>query len=134
MGHFIRHIHNRDLAAENIATAYLRLRVLLSCPPGAISELQMRQVDAGIHMPPRQNSLLRLATQHVHFRGSVAGEYGVSVKLNRRSGRLTQREPEDPIAFEARRMEYIGRRLQPSFRMDVNKPYWELHSGVTING
>jgi hypothetical protein len=128
----IRHIHNRDLAAENIATAYLRLRVLLSCAPSSIAELQQRLIDAGLGMPPHQNSLLRIASQHVRIRGDLAGEFGVSVKLHRRYGRLCS--PADPITFEARRIENIGRRLHPSFRMDVSKPFWEIHSGVRING
>ena len=132
MGYFIRHIHNRDLAAENIATAYLRLRVLLSCAPSSIAELQRRVIDAGLGMPPHQNSLLRVASQHVQIRGDVVGEFGVSLKLHRRYGR--EREKTHPITFEARRMEVIGSRLCPSFRMDVTKPFWEIHSGVRING
>lgn len=36
MGWLIRHIHNRDLATENIMTAYCRLRLVLDSPAEAI--------------------------------------------------------------------------------------------------
>ena len=36
MGYFIRFINNRDLAAENIMTAYCRLRLMLDSHPGIV--------------------------------------------------------------------------------------------------
>jgi hypothetical protein len=61
MGYIIRHIHNRDLAAENIMTAYVRLRfVCLSLPASAVS-LMERLTAAKIRMS--KNSILRTANE-----------------------------------------------------------------------
>lgn len=56
MGHYIRFIHNRDLAAENIVTACVRTRFIMSAPPEAIMGLRGRLAALGIRLPP--NSIL----------------------------------------------------------------------------
>ena len=61
MGYIIRHIHNRNLAAENIMTAYVRLRFLcLSLPVSAVS-LVKRLNAANIRLA--RNSILRTANE-----------------------------------------------------------------------
>lgn len=61
MGHFIRFIHNRDLAAENILTAYVRQRLILASPPGVVTRLFKRLQDNGFRLPER--TMLTLANE-----------------------------------------------------------------------
>jgi hypothetical protein len=60
VGHFIRFVHNRDLAVENIVTAYVRHRVVLDNVPGAASDFRERTFAEGLLLPVR--SLLESAT------------------------------------------------------------------------
>ena len=64
MGTFIRFIHNRDLAAENIVTAYVRIRILQASPPGVVSSLFQRLQDNGFQLPER--TILSTATEVVN--------------------------------------------------------------------
>jgi len=61
MGWLIRFIHNRDLAAEGIMTAYVRHRVVLSVLPGTLESLGIRLKEAGLSLPVR--SILSLASE-----------------------------------------------------------------------
>lgn len=75
MGYLIRHIHNRDLAAENIMTAYVRLRFILKTYPQTINNMVSRFTLDGMSLP-KGGSTLTLATEvriihisnHVHRR------------------------------------------------------------------
>ena len=58
MGHLIRFIHNRDLAAENIMTAACRQRALLNSPPVYAERLLRRAESRSINLP--ENSTLKL--------------------------------------------------------------------------
>jgi hypothetical protein len=129
MGYFIRHIHNRDLAAENIMTAYVRMRVLLAAAPGSIQSLTTRLKDAGLAPPNSQRSFLRLASEHVRLRGSVPGEFGVHVRVSRRYARSTVHGP--PVKET---LKSLGRSLVPPFHVNTDKPYWRMIGGVIING
>jgi hypothetical protein len=51
MGYLIRHIHNRDLATENIMTAYVRLRFILAKYPSTINKMISRFKAAGMSLP-----------------------------------------------------------------------------------
>jgi hypothetical protein len=82
MGWLIRFIHNRDLAAENIVTAYMRQRFVLAAPAEALDSLQRKLDKAGMVLPVR--SLLNNATRVVQQRGSLAGAYEVDVPRNER--------------------------------------------------
>ena len=63
MGYFIRFIHNRDLAAENIVTAYTRFRYLLhaASAAGRIESLHAKISKTGLELPRR--SMLQQATK-----------------------------------------------------------------------
>lgn len=62
MGYLIRHIHNRDLAAENIMTAYVRLRFILKNYPRTIAKMvhKFRLNDWRL---PRGGCTLQVATE-----------------------------------------------------------------------
>jgi hypothetical protein len=57
MGYRIRFIHNRDLAAENICTANLRLRYMSSMLTAQTSENFQRLVSAGSLFLPKRSLL-----------------------------------------------------------------------------
>jgi hypothetical protein len=61
MGYLIRHIHNRDLATENIMTAYVRLRYILKTFPRTIEKM-VRKLAAADTRIPRGGSTLAMAT------------------------------------------------------------------------
>ena len=87
MGVLIRHIHNRDLAGENIMTAYVRVRMMMSCAPGSIGDLHERLKEAGIPLAADRRSMLLLADHYVRERGAVAGEFRVHLTRSRRNSR-----------------------------------------------
>jgi hypothetical protein len=61
MGYFVRFIHNRDLATENIMTAATRTRLVLDCPPGVVKSLLVRLKESGMVLPAQ--SMLKLADE-----------------------------------------------------------------------
>jgi hypothetical protein len=73
MGYFIRFVHNRDLACENICTAYLRMRYLLDRKPGSIAALLDRLSAANIPLP--KTSMLRKADEIRGRRPGFPGEH-----------------------------------------------------------
>ena len=85
MGTYIRYIHNRDLAAENIMTAVVRQRVILDCFPRAARNMLMRLRNAGFSLPAR--STLALADQTRHLGGQAPGDFGVELRQSRRNAR-----------------------------------------------
>ena len=82
MGWLIRFIHNRDLAAENIVTAYTRQRFVLAAPAEALGSLLPKLEAAGYTLPVR--SLLNNAARIVAAKGGLAGEFKVEVPRNAR--------------------------------------------------
>ena len=82
MGYFIRFIHNRDLAAENIMTAYCRFRLVLDSCPGSIFSVTARLKEAGIKLP--QNSMLKLATGDLLDK---PGAFNATYKPSRRNSK-----------------------------------------------
>jgi hypothetical protein len=85
MGHYIRFIHNRDLAVENIMTACVRHSFLLSAPPGELLSLYQKMISLGLPVPP--NSALVTADQRRALHASLPGEYGLLVNPTRRNHR-----------------------------------------------
>jgi hypothetical protein len=83
MGHFIRFIHNRDLAAENIMTAYCRSSLIRDCFPGTVKSLLEKIVRSGYHLPKR--SMLTSADELIRLRGDVPGEFGMTLSTARRN-------------------------------------------------
>ena len=86
VGYFIRFIKNRDLAAENIATTYVRTRFILDTFPGAIASVVRRADRFGLRLP--NNILLLTADLLQNIRGKLSGEYAVQVKSTRRNSRV----------------------------------------------
>lgn len=70
MGHLIRFVHNRDLAVENIVTAFTRQQFVCSSPPGVLERLSARLQDVGC-LP--KNSMIRLSNELVSLKGSLTG-------------------------------------------------------------
>ena len=71
MGYLIRHIHNRDLAAENIMTAYTRLRFVLHNYPTSAASLSSRLGLCGLQLPERSMLALCNEVRLFHFRMST---------------------------------------------------------------
>ena len=82
MGWLIRFIHNRNLAAENIVTAYVRQCFVLSAPTEEVESLYARLGEAGLKLPVR--SLLQNATRVLKDKGALAGEFKVEPARNAR--------------------------------------------------
>jgi hypothetical protein len=83
MGYFIRFIHNRDLAAENIMTAYCRSRFILDAYPGAVFSLLAKVKALGLQLPKR--STITSAAEILKIRGDLPGDFKVSVKPTKRN-------------------------------------------------
>ena len=84
MGHYIRFIKNRDLAAENIMTTAVRVRLaILGSPPGCISSLIHRLREISIPLP--QRSSIALADEVKTLRGDLPGEFSMQLRSSRRN-------------------------------------------------
>jgi hypothetical protein len=83
MGWLVRHIHNRDLAAENIMTAYCRLRLVLDSPPEAIERILQKLTSEGRSMP--YNSMLTITRDLSRIQEGLPGQYAYHVKATRRN-------------------------------------------------
>jgi hypothetical protein len=85
MGYYIRFVHNRDLACENICTAYVRMRFLLDRKPGSIASLLGRLHEANVQLPA--NSMLQEAAKLRGSRPGLPGEHLVVPVPSRRNTR-----------------------------------------------
>jgi hypothetical protein len=83
MGHLIRFIHNRDLAVENICTAYIRTRLLLSTHPDVIASIKSRFEEQGYKLP--SPSILFMPEQTAF---QLPGYFGVNLLPSRRNSRI----------------------------------------------
>jgi len=86
MGWLIRYIHNRDLAAENIMTAYVRQRFVMAAPAEALDSLHAKLEKAGLSLPVR--SLLNNVKQIFKKKQCLAGAYKVELNRNARKERV----------------------------------------------
>jgi hypothetical protein len=82
MGYIIRFIHNRDLAAENIMTAYCRLRLVLDSPPRSISDIMEKLSRIDARLP--YDSMLSISRETTRIRAGLPGEYSYSIQASRR--------------------------------------------------
>jgi hypothetical protein len=62
MGYFVRFIHNRDLAVENIMKAVVRKAVVFASPPSYVKRLLHRLQKRGFALP--KQSILNMV--HVY--------------------------------------------------------------------
>jgi hypothetical protein len=113
MGVFIRYINNRDLAAENIMTAWIRHRFVLDCNPGGASGLVSRLRAAGLQLPVR--SALRVADDLLKIRGALPGEFTVDLRQSRRYTKVFDFDHACPPAAacsECERSAYVTARVK----------------------
>lgn len=82
MGWLVRFIHNRDLAVENIVTAYVRQRLVLSAPPLEREDLISKIALGTLSFSP--GSLLLLATD---VSQSTPGTFRVLINRTKRNSR-----------------------------------------------
>ena len=137
MGHFIRFINNRDLAVENIMTAYVRWCMVRDCEPGYASSLAERLRESGCPLPKR--SILRVSSEAALLVEAVPGVYGVHTTPSRRNSRscVWVECARDRSAVESRirsDVESILRRTRNEYIPDYTEPYLKLTAGVVLNG
>jgi len=91
MGHLIRHVHNRDLAVENIHTAYVRMRGLLASPAGVLHTIMdhiRHDNELGLVLPKRSIIGLHRDAQLQSKISRAKGSYGISIRSTRRGSKL----------------------------------------------
>ena len=133
MGTLIRHIHNRDLAGENILTAYVRQRVLLATPPHIVENLARNLHTRGMRLPAR--TLLRVAEVVEGRTVNAAGLFNVVVSESRRNHRsLAFSELDAGLVEAATRLAFGAGAAQPHPGFDTSAPVVALIWGVAING
>ena len=86
MGHFIRFVNNRDLACENIMTAYVRTRLILASPPGTIERMASVLEERGTRLPDK--SVIGMSANAAKLGMSGRGLYSVKVETTRRNHRV----------------------------------------------
>ena len=128
MGYYIRFIHNRDLAAENIARAAVRSRFVLDAPPGAIAELLHTLGRAEYSLP--SSSILAVCQDIKNDRGELPGAYTAELKRTRRNNTPLQL---DELAALWSSVSSITRRLDLTAANSPDAGY-AMKSGVWLNG
>jgi len=86
MGWLIRFVHNRDLAVENIATAYARQIVVLSAPVPGIPEFLRRLHTLKLQLPVK--SILSLSEEVEEAKHALPGAYEVDIRETTRNVKL----------------------------------------------
>jgi hypothetical protein len=80
MGWLIRFVHNRDLAVENIMTAYVRLRFVLSSPPGTLNVLSDKLMTGGVRVPAM--SVLQRVSQILNMDSTLPGLFPIQLSMS----------------------------------------------------
>jgi len=132
MGWLIRFIHNRDLAVENIVTAYVRQRLVLTAPVEALSTLDERLDHIGVKLPVR--SLLLSVNRILDLKGAMSGDFAVEVRRNKRkeiSGNFRKFPGDSSVC--AAQIQTLAMKLK------LSTPRWNLavvHEGafIRLNG
>jgi hypothetical protein len=158
MGYLIRHIHNRDLATENIMTAYVRLRFILKKFPKTIKKMVTKFELTDLRIP-RGGSTLELATEvvpspvdiftcmstcmslHINMfyvmsqvmeiKGALPGQYACAVRPSRRNSFNHRLHLDTELVKQLR---ILGRRLEPQFNLEFDTACLEMNAGVMLNG
>lgn len=125
MGYYIRFIHNRDLAYENMARAVVRSRFLLDAPPGALQGILGRLSAAGLPSPSL--SLITSAADLRVARGALPGEGKAEFKPSRRNSVNLNQEDKGMIFSNA-----LLRKLD--LPLSAIGPGKALIAGVRLNG
>lgn len=128
MGWLVRFIHNRDLAVENIVTAYIRQRLVLSAPALEREDLLSKVALGTLSFSP--GSLLLLAAD---VSESAPGAFGVHVKRTKRNSR-TIAESCLPQGVR-RQIAALCSSASPTLRApQFAEGVVQMDKGVTING
>ena len=127
MGYFIRFIHNRDLAAENIMTAYSRFRVILDSPPAFVFNLLKRLRQQGHSMPAR--SMLTTADELRAMRGQLPGEYGLDLRPSRRNSRQLEFTNVPRDLYSAMRRLFASLGYPSSYKPVSGTPWIKMIAG-----
>ena len=128
VGWVIRHIHNRDLAAENIVTALVRRLFVFAMPVTAVTTLKKKLQEHGIVLP--DHSLLVSVGSILNRKGTAPGMFGVNLKPSRRNCKTVLLSTEERRQVTALCASYP---LVP--RPDVACTTWKrMSAGVKLNG
>ncbi len=131
MGHFIRFIHNRDLAGENIMTAYVRHRLVLGTPPGVVASLVSRLKSMDLDLPKRSMLLL----ERTRGRRNLAGMYTVHLQPSRRNMKPILGDDKRAVLTQAITvLRNAGFRLSRSVILSDACTVKAMIKGVLING
>ena len=131
MGHFIRFIHNRDLAGENIMTAYVRHRLVMSAPPGVVAGLVSRLQAMKLDLPKRSMLLL----ERTRARRNLAGMYTVQLQPSRRNEKPILGDDKRAILTQASTvLRNAGFRLSSAVIVSEACTVKAMIKGVLING
>ena len=122
VGWLIRFIHNRDLAAENIAAALARGSALYSMPT-ALTQAMRTRLDA-VGAVPGARSVLRSVKQLVAAGGPSPGMRLVGLRRTRRN--TCSRELPASLAAVLQALQYVP--LPLPLMVDV------MTAGVSVNG
>ena len=126
MGWLVRFIHNRDLAVENIVTAYIRQCMVMSAPVRAHEELFEKVTLGSIRLSP--GSLLMLATE---IPRSTPGMFEVSVERTKRNSSTVRSLP-DSVQLQ---IKALCSAASPALRAPrFSEGVVQMDKGVSING
>lgn len=131
MGHFIRFINNRDLAVENIMTAYVRWCLVRDCEPGFASGLAERLRDSGCPLPKR--SILRASDDARKLIDDVPGVYGVHTAPSRRNSELCKWSDYPRIGPLVESILNVTRE-EREYNPDWEGEFTRMIAGVKLNG
>lgn len=122
VGWLIRFIHNRDLAAENIATALARASALYSIPETVAHSMRARMDAVGA--VPGQRSVMRSVKDIMAATGPATGMRLVHLRQSRRN--TVQRVLSESLAAVLQALRYVPLPLPDTVHV--------MKAGVYING
>jgi hypothetical protein len=129
MGLFVRFIHNRDKAIENIKTAYCRMLVVFATPSPLVTSLRQKVSRKGIRLPPTSFINVILQSDDMDNR---PGRNVVFVKPSRRNSTLFLMGDEFSRRLRRDLPAAVFEGLK--IRVDPHAQHKMLTAGVKING
>ena len=132
MGYLIRHIHNRDLAAENIMTAYVRLRFIIKSYPNTQRRMVQRFHDMDMKVP-KGGWTLQLASEVLKIKGALPGQYARVVTPTRRNNKsvaVALSSVQSPLFTKLR----VICAALPDFAISRDLECLQMIAGVKLNG
>ena len=135
MGWLIRFIHNRDLAVENIAKAYVRRCFMLSAPTPTLRALRTAVAIGGVNLS--YGTIVGGVSSSAPRGRSAPGEYAVDYVATARTSRVVDLlAPDAPAGSPQATLRPLMRGL--ARRHDLGEPHLggvlHMQSAVRING